>query len=72
MDKNLTEALIILAGDSVIVPAREHINAVFELLKEAQDHLDYIGYGDKWEREVSGDLRDRLNSVMELRSRCGV
>jgi hypothetical protein len=31
-----------------------------DLLSEAFDHLEYCGWGDSWERECSGDLRDRM------------
>ena len=37
---------------------------VWKLLKEAADHLDYTGYGDSWEREAAGDLRERLRVHM--------
>lgn len=37
------------------------------LFKEASDHLDYCGYGDSWERECAGDLRDR---VQDMLSKC--
>lgn len=29
------------------------------------DHLDYIGWGDSWEREVSEELRKRADAFME-------
>jgi hypothetical protein len=39
------------------VPCRECLKKVLktvtEALQEASDHLDYCGYGDKWERECA-------------------
>ena len=26
---------------------------LFDALKQAQEHLDYCGYGDRWERECA-------------------
>lgn len=33
--------------------ALELIKQLTEALKAASDHLDYCGYGDKWERECA-------------------
>lgn len=33
---------------------------VESLLNEAIEYLDYIGWGDKWEREVFEDTRNKL------------
>ena len=30
---------------------------LLEALEEAQSHLEYCGYGDKWEREVAEDRK---------------
>jgi len=38
-----------------------YIDRVFELLAEALDHLDYCGWGDGWEREVSQNIRKRAD-----------
>lgn len=32
-----------------------------ELARDLIDHLDYCGWGDRWEREVSEDLRKRAD-----------
>lgn len=32
---------------------------VKDFIDELLDHLDYIGWGDSWEREVSEELRWR-------------
>ena len=32
-----------------------------ELCADLIAHLDYCGWGDKWEREVSEDLRERAS-----------
>ena len=32
---------------------KEKITLLREALKAAQDHLDYCGYGDSWERECA-------------------
>lgn len=34
-----------------------------EALHKALDHLDYCGWGDSWEREVSADLRTELQDI---------
>lgn len=30
---------------------------LLEALKEARDHLEYCGYGDKWERECAQEAK---------------
>jgi hypothetical protein len=37
------------------------------LLKEAADHLDYTGYGDKWEREYAQatKLDERITAMLK-------
>lgn len=35
------------------------------LLEELQGHLEYIGWGDSWERECAGDLQSRLDKTIE-------
>lgn len=37
------------------------IEKLKRLLWAAYEHLDYCGWGDKWEREISADLREELN-----------
>lgn len=38
-----------------------------DMLKEAHDHLEYCGYGDKWERECAREdkLDERIVSVLQ-------
>lgn len=40
---------------------------LFEVLKAARDHLDYCGYGDKWEREVAiaANLPQRIEEAIK-------
>lgn len=37
---------------------------LLEILKESQEHHDYCGYGDSWEREVAGDLDERITAAI--------
>lgn len=41
-------------------------DALREALQAAQQHLEYCGYGDKWEREcaVESNLEERINSAL--------
>ena len=32
------------------------------LLHEAIDYLDYVGWGDRWERELYADIRKKLET----------
>jgi hypothetical protein len=36
-----------------------------ELARELYEHLEYAGWGDKWEREVSEDLRKKASKMLE-------
>jgi hypothetical protein len=36
---------------------------MLELLRECKSHLEWIGYGDSYERECSEDLRNELNEL---------
>jgi len=38
-----------------------------DMLKEAHDHLEYCGYGDKWERECAREdkLDERIVNVLQ-------
>ncbi len=40
---------------------------VYELLKEAYDHLEYCNYGDTWERECAEKLSKKLDKFFEDR-----
>jgi len=42
------------------------IKLLAETLEEAKDHLDYCGYGDKWERECAGDLELKIETALDL------
>lgn len=54
------------------IKAAELLPCPFDELKalflEAAEHLDYCGYGDKWERECADDtrLRDRVAAMVLL------
>jgi hypothetical protein len=37
-------------------------DVVLDLLKRAQEHLDYYSYGDSWERERGEELLYDLNT----------
>lgn len=39
---------------------------LYEALVEAEAHLDYCGYGDKWEREVAraSKLSDKIEDAL--------
>lgn len=65
MTKTLVEAVQIAHHGAQTTPTVAHLQAVFELLEEARAHLEYCGYGDRWEREASGDLRERLGEACE-------
>lgn len=51
---------------------RERIYQLVHALSEARDHLDYCGYGDKWERECAKEsglqelIEDTLEEEMEI------
>ncbi len=38
----------------------EVIETLVAALKAAQEHLEYCGYGDAWERECAGDLSNQI------------
>lgn len=40
---------------------------LFETLRDAAEHLNYCGYGDKWERECAkeGKLQERIESALQ-------
>lgn len=40
---------------------------LLEALKAASAHLDYIGYGDAWERSVAewGKLAEKIDAAIE-------
>lgn len=39
-----------------------------ECLQKAQEHLDYCGWGDAWEREGTRPLQDRITAALQLSS----
>lgn len=45
-------------GDKIM---ESEIEKLKRLLWAAYNHLDYCGWGDKWEREVSANLRKELD-----------
>ncbi len=57
MPKNLTKITDI-----------EKIKSLKNALKAAQSHLEYCGYGDKWERECaeSSNLSGIIGEALEL------
>jgi hypothetical protein len=48
--------------------SKEAIKILGEALKEAQEHLEYCGYGDSWEREcaMSSGLPETVDSAVIL------
>jgi len=36
-----------------------------ELIMKLYEHLEYCGWGDSWERECSGKLRDEASDFLE-------
>lgn len=45
--------------------AKPTYEQILVLLEEIQGHLEYIGWGDSWERECAGDLPSRLDKTIE-------
>lgn len=47
--------------------SKEKIALLREALQAAQAHLDYCGYGDKWERECAAEekLEEKINDALE-------
>jgi hypothetical protein len=41
-----------------------HFSKVVKALEKALEHLDYCGWGDRWERECSAELRQELPNVL--------
>ena len=41
------------------------IEKLKRLLWGAYEHLDYCGWGEKWEREISVNLRQELDEYFE-------
>jgi hypothetical protein len=37
---------------------------LLQALRDAAEHLDFCGYGDAYEREVAGDLRQRITAAI--------
>jgi hypothetical protein len=37
----------------------QHTKPLVEFIHELLEHLDYVGWGDSWERECSEELRQR-------------
>lgn len=42
---------------------------LLEFAKELAEHLDYTGWGNVWERDVSEDLRRRTHIFMEAQAK---
>jgi hypothetical protein len=38
---------------------------LLEALVEAQEHLEYCGYGDRWEREVARELHKKIQNAID-------
>lgn len=61
-----------LADAALIVKAVNCHDALLKMLKEAYAHLDYCGWGDKWERECAKEdkLQERiLKAIAQVRRR---
>lgn len=48
------------------------IKVLLEALKAAQEHLEYCGYGDRWERECAKEskLKEKIDHAIELGEQC--
>ena len=46
---------------------KRRFRELYDLLKEAQRHLDYCGYGDKWERSLAMEakLPQRIEDLLQ-------
>lgn len=57
-----------IANAAFICRAVNSHDALVEALQAASDHLDYCGYGDKWERECAqaGGLEAKITKALEL------
>jgi len=44
------------------------INTLYEALRDAEQHLEYCGYGDRYERECARDekLPEKIRKALEL------
>lgn len=51
----------------MIVTDKQVIQKLVEALEQAQEHLDYCNWGDKWEREVAEGqkLPDKIQDAVE-------
>ena len=76
MLKRSNDLLMTFGNDysDVFLPAIDEIERLREkcknmvlLLKDCDEHLDYCGYGDSWEREMaySIDLPNRLEAALK-------
>lgn len=54
-----------LAGDDIGRKALRILDARADLILELAEHLDYCGWGDRWERECSESLRERARVAVE-------
>jgi hypothetical protein len=47
---------------------------LYEALAEAEAHLNYCGYGDKWEREAAKEskLAEKIESALEAAKVAGL
>jgi hypothetical protein len=43
---------------------REELNEVRVALKAANDHLEYCNFGDSWEREGTGPLKEQIAKAL--------
>jgi len=43
----------------------EEYKRLATLFSEAASHLDYCGYGDRWERECAKDLPERIEAELK-------
>jgi hypothetical protein len=50
------------------------IKTLTEALRAASEHLDYCGYGDRWERECAMEqkLDDKIEAALKLAEEAGV
>jgi acyl-CoA reductase-like NAD-dependent aldehyde dehydrogenase len=52
-------------NQQLLSEANARVKQLTKALQAASDHLDYCGYGDKWEREVSEKLPKQIERALK-------
>jgi len=58
-----------LRGLPVSDTATPTLTEALELIDALEEHLDWCGWGDKWERECSEPLRNKLGNFNQRRGK---